>query len=118
MPPIHKGFKGQPASHDFFWLDALEGMRVFFGKKKYGVIHLLDESFQVFRRKETYLVRLGVFIEISRDADVPPLVALLVVGRVVAYHMPTRTDNGIAHRDVERLRRFWRGNARTITFLV
>src|SRR3989344_8446695 len=92
-------------------------MRVFFRKNEYGVVYLFYDAFQIFRRKEFYLVRLCVLVKIPRDADVPALVAVLIIGAVVREHMAACIYYRVTDRNEKRLCRFAPGNPHDFPFL-
>ena len=90
MPPIHEGLEREAATHYLFSVHTFKCVRVLLGKDKERVVHLVHEALQVFFGEEIELVRLRVFIEMPRDADIAALVPVLIVGTVVGNDMSAR----------------------------
>src|SRR3989344_488874 len=52
MPPVHEGLHRDPARHYLFGVYPVHQMHVLVRKDKERVVHLIDNSFQIFLRKE------------------------------------------------------------------
>ena len=117
MPPVHKWLERLATCHDLLRLNSFQRMRVGIREDEQRMVHLFDESAQILRREKPYLLVTGPLIEVTREALVPALVALLIIRCIVADDVPAGIDNRIAHRIVERLCTFGRRDAHHVPFL-
>src|SRR3989338_7733930 len=81
------------------------------------MVHLFGDSAQISFWEKIDLVRLCVFVEVSRKAFIPALVSLLIVRRIIRHYMTPGIDNRIRNCKKKRLSGFARRNAHDLSLL-